>query len=217
MHYTRSKLLLFVVILFLAVTSSSYLISNSVFAATKGPIECTALSDHSTECCQTTTEDDGIEITWCTMCENTDPPSNCSGRYQGPLFDVAPPPSTTTSCPDLNQALDATGNCEPLVQAPEQPPAPTSPPTGGEGVFGSDVLPNPPAGVAPPTEPPAPTSEPTLPPETGQGEEEGTGGGGGIKPPVEDLLPDTGITEQPDVQQPEEPSDQGQDTTGPIT
>ena len=105
-----------------------------------------------------------------------------------------------------------------LPQGDVQQLPPTPPPTGGKGLFGSEVLPTPPAGLAPPTEPPAPTSEPTVPPETGQGEEDGTGGSGGIKPPVKDLLPDTGITEQPDVQQPEEePPNEGQGPAGPLT
>jgi hypothetical protein len=43
--------------------------------------------------------------------------------------------------------------------------------------------------------------------------EDGTGGSDG-----KDLLPDTGITEQPDVQQPEEePSNEGEGPAGPLT
>jgi hypothetical protein len=143
-------------------------------------------------------------ILWCTTCSATYPPSNCGPRYPEPLG-IAPPTATPNPTAPENA----------LPQGNVQQPTPTLPPTKDKGLFGSDVLPTPPAGLAPPTEPSAPTTEPTLPPETGQGEEDGTEGGGGIKPPVKDLLPDTGITEQPDVQQPEGPSSEGE--AGPLT
>jgi hypothetical protein len=56
-----------------------------------------------------------------------------------------------------------------------------------------------------------------VPPETDQGEQDETNDGGGIKPPVKDLLPENGIGGQPDVQQPEEPSNEGAETAGPLT
>jgi hypothetical protein len=159
-------------------------------------------------------------ILWCTTCDDTSPPSNCGPRYPNPVG-IAPPPTTPNPTAPENA----------LPQGDVQQLPPTPPPTRGEGLFGSEVSPTPPAGLAPPTEPSAPISEPTVPPETGQGEEptvppetgqgedDGTGGGGGIKPPVKDLLPETGIEEQPEVQQPEQeqPSGQGQGPAGPLT
>ena len=32
-------------------------------------------------CCQTFTYSDGVEVTYCAACDNTDPPSNCDPRY----------------------------------------------------------------------------------------------------------------------------------------
>jgi hypothetical protein len=95
---------------------------------------------------------------------------------------------------------------------PELKQPPTTPPGPGEP-FGSI----PEGGTAPEVAPP------TIAPEDSQGynrsgTDGGTGAGGGVKPPVKDLLPDTGITEQPDVQQPEEErSNEGEGPAGPLT
>ena len=139
MANAKSLVLAFILFLTVAVVFSSFSKSYVVFAATKGPVECKTMPDSRfQECCQTTTEDDGIEITWCTICDNptVGPATNCGPRY--PQTDeVAPPPPTTTTCPDPNQALGATGNCAPLTQAPEAP-SPKSVPGNllPEGIFG---------------------------------------------------------------------------------
>ena len=158
-------------------------------------------------CCWTDPVTEPFGIRYCQSCLYDIPSGDyiCSDietHYPGMKL---PTPSPTPSVPEGA-----------LPQGEIQQPTPTPPPTGGKGLFGSEVLPTPPTGLAQPTEPPAPTSEPTVPPEA---EEDGTGGGGGIKPPVEDLLPETGIEEQPEVKQPEQeqPSGEGQGPAGPLT
>jgi hypothetical protein len=47
-----------------------------------GPLTCDNLSMGGARCCQTETGSDGIEITYCTLCKNQNPPSDCSPRYQ---------------------------------------------------------------------------------------------------------------------------------------
>jgi hypothetical protein len=83
------------------------------------------------KCCDTITDDEGIEQRWCTLCDNTHPPSNCTPRYQdnsasgggGDNQSVPRPPGTieqpptnvapsTKTCPD-GSAPDANGNCPP--------------------------------------------------------------------------------------------------------
>jgi hypothetical protein len=72
----------------------------------------------------------------------------------------------------------------------------------------------------PPLTPTAPQTPPTIAPEDSQiddqsGTDGGAGGGGGVKPPGgNDLLPDNGVGDQPEVQQPEQ---EGQDQAGPLT
>jgi hypothetical protein len=110
-------------------------------------------------------------------------------------------------------------------------PTTPKPPAGGKGIFGSDVLPTPsisPEGDVsndggtvkqPPTTPIAPPTGPTVAPHDSQGDkEDGIGDGGGVRPPLRDSLPE--IVKEPGVQQPEqeeEPSNEGQDTAGPLT
>jgi hypothetical protein len=86
-----SKPVILLVISFLVVglIYSSYSRSD-VFAkpkVTRGQVECSGKGDPSNpakriKCCQTETDNKGIEIRWCTVCDNTDPPSNCGPRYQ---------------------------------------------------------------------------------------------------------------------------------------
>ena len=183
-----------------------------VFAGTVTDPECKLAPGNVVTCCwiDSTQEYPPKNYEACIECTLTGETWSCGSIYY-PSTEVAPPTSPPTPTPFAPEGA--------LPQGEVQQLPPTPPPTGGKGLFGSEVLPTPPAGLAPPTEPPAPTSDPTVPPETGQGEEDGTGGGGGIKPPVKDLLPDTGITEQPDVQQPEEeqPSNEGEGPAGPLT
>ena len=182
-----------------------------VFAGTVTDPECKLDPGNVVTCCwiDSTPEYPPKNYEACVQCTLTGETWSCGSVYY-PATEVAPP----TSSPTPFVPEDA------LPQGEVQQPTPTPPPTGGKGIFGSDLLPTPPAGLALPTEPPSPTSEPTLPPETSQDEEDGTGGSGdGIKPPVKDLLPDTGIAEQPDVQEPEQeqPSNEGQGPAGPLT
>jgi hypothetical protein len=208
-------------LLIVALVYSSFPKSYMAFASQSSsinPIKCEVQDNPAfIECCRTSSRGPGdIEIHWCTMCDNTNPPSNCGQRY--PEVVALPPPAPSPKGPEGA-----------LPQGEVQQPTPTPPPTGGKGLFGSEVLPTPPAGLAPPTEPPVPpvppptTPVPPVPPPTTPvppvpppGQEDTDDG-------RDDLLPDTGITEQPEVQQPEqeqeqeEPSNEGQETAGPLT
>ena len=87
-----------IVVLIITVIGSSSL--TSVLAkgkVTMGPAKCEDLTDDAVHCCATETGSDGIEITWCTVCDNTNPPSNCTprGMYNPNL-------SPDTSTPDDN-------------------------------------------------------------------------------------------------------------------
>lgn len=78
---------------------------------------CIPHGDGLVECCS---EIKGLQ--WCTICDDTKPPSNCGTRFPEPLG-VAPPPPSTKTCPE-NTALDANGNCAPLTQGPKEPSSP---------------------------------------------------------------------------------------------
>jgi hypothetical protein len=45
-----------------------------------GLVNCEELTGDSVHCCATETGSDGIEIRWCTVCDNTNPPSDCTPR-----------------------------------------------------------------------------------------------------------------------------------------
>jgi len=72
---------------------------------------------------------------WCTICDNTQPPSNCGPRYppngitdggNGPPTNLAPP----KVCPD-GSSPDASGVCPPVTQGTPPPP----PPKGATGTI----------------------------------------------------------------------------------
>jgi hypothetical protein len=143
-----SKPLVLVVISFLivALIYSSFSRSYVAFAETKGPIICrVGYSGFIVYCCQTTTSDDGIEIRWCTMCDNTNPPSNCSPRQpdrNAPPPVLQPklrPPVVTTEPPSV---APPNGSSQTVPGTIEQPPSTvkdnsntTSPPSTSQRVF----------------------------------------------------------------------------------
>ena len=81
-----------IIVLTITIISSSSL--TNVFAkgkVTKGPIECNLIPDTADpntgepgliQCCQTETDSKGVEIKYCTNCDDTVPPSNCGPRFQ---------------------------------------------------------------------------------------------------------------------------------------
>jgi hypothetical protein len=83
--------------LFLAIALifGSYGRPNVAFAkskVTRSPIECDVVADNDLlRCCQTETDSKGIAIKYCTFCDNTAPPSNCSPRVQ--VSELKLPPS----------------------------------------------------------------------------------------------------------------------------
>ena len=60
-----------------------------------GPVKCEALTDETSQWCATETGSDGIEIKWCTMCDNISPPSNCTPREMWNPESSPNPPSTS--------------------------------------------------------------------------------------------------------------------------
>ena len=73
--------------------------------------------DGKTRCCGSEVDDQLVYgytgVTYCTTCDNTSPPSNCSPREKIERQQ----PTTTNMCP-ANTALDRNGNCAPLTQGP---------------------------------------------------------------------------------------------------
>jgi hypothetical protein len=112
----------------LALIWSSYSTPDYVFAkpkATRGNVHCYNFGDVTVKCCQAEYNDRGQEThIWCTLCDKTDPPSNCGPRWDDRArAGLAPPPSTKT-CPD-GSAPDANGNCPPVTQGPRESPPST--------------------------------------------------------------------------------------------
>ena len=92
--------------LFLAITLifASYGRPNVAFAksrgVTRGPVECENTPDNLViTCCQTETDSKGVEIKYCTICENTVPPSNCGPRFEDPTRVKSP----TSDLPTVEQ------------------------------------------------------------------------------------------------------------------
>jgi hypothetical protein len=128
-----------IVVVIAFVCSSTIITQHDVFAKKKkvtvvsrSETYCLGQGDNPTSpakqiaCCQDFTYSDGIEITWCSNCDNTQPPSNCGPRYVlkttgtgGKVVNIPPidtnvAPSTKV-CPD-NSAPDANGKCHPVTQ-----------------------------------------------------------------------------------------------------
>jgi hypothetical protein len=67
----------------------------------RGLIDCVPFANvDEVQCCQTETDDKGIEIKWCTDCVNTSPPSNCGPRYQEAGIGETPPPAGPSVLPE---------------------------------------------------------------------------------------------------------------------
>jgi hypothetical protein len=132
---------IFVVISILIVSLIYSSFSRSyVFAAiSKSPIKCQVTPYPTfTECCQTTTDKKGIEIHWCTLCDNTDPPSHCGPRYPEQVARLRLPGITTE--PPL--VAPPNGSSQTVPGTIEQPPSTvkdnsntTSPPSTSQRVF----------------------------------------------------------------------------------
>ncbi len=73
-----------IIVLTITIISSSSL--TDVLAkgkVAKGPIECNLIPNSDLiQCCQTETDSKGVEIKYCTNCDDTVPPSNCTPRFQ---------------------------------------------------------------------------------------------------------------------------------------
>lgn len=111
-----SKAVVLVVASFLLVVLVFSLVSIPVFARrSNGPITCHVPDipyapplPPQIECCQTVTDSEGIAITYCTLCDDTEPPSNCSPRYtvhQGTTTTGVPTPPTSGTLPVNNTGV----------------------------------------------------------------------------------------------------------------
>jgi hypothetical protein len=131
----NKKAMILVIISFLtiALLFSSLSRSDVVFARsniTYGEVQCENFGDFTVKCCQNQTDTStGKTTRYCTTCNKTNPPSNCSPRYvegvqgEGAISNSLPPSSTIT-CPN-GSAADASGNCPPpvAVQTLKQQPS----------------------------------------------------------------------------------------------
>ena len=64
-----------------AIYSSSYMFQGFVEAVIDGGISCSPQGDGKTYCCADILDKNGYtSTTYCTMCDDTKPPSNCSPR-----------------------------------------------------------------------------------------------------------------------------------------
>ena len=125
------KPLIFVVIAVLVValiysSSSTFLVFGKKRVI---EIDCYP-QDGKTRCCGSEVDDSLHHIydpgytgvTYCTTCDNTSPPSNCTPREKIERQQPTTTTTTTNMCPD-GSAPDANGNCPPVTQGPKGPPS----------------------------------------------------------------------------------------------
>lgn len=75
----------FLIMSFIFTLVTAIFFSSNVVAkqsVTRGPMECNVTDRGYMHCCQNETGNGGIEMRWCTVCDNTSPPSNCLPSYQ---------------------------------------------------------------------------------------------------------------------------------------
>ena len=120
----RSLTFVVISVLIVALVYSSLPKTYVTFASQSSsitPIKCEVADNPAfVECCQTSKRGPGdIEIHWCTMCDNTDPPSNCGERY--PSTDIGPPPPPGPGRP-LGSIPEGGGVLPELQQNPQSQP-----------------------------------------------------------------------------------------------
>jgi hypothetical protein len=99
-------------------TNKTYLCEETEFTRPQGKVECCDNIDGKI---------------WCTLCDNTSPPSHCGMRYPGRTVGETAPPTNVAPpkvCPD-GSSPDANGVCPPVTQG--TPPSP--PPKGATGAI----------------------------------------------------------------------------------
>lgn len=153
---STSKRLTIAIISFLVVAFvyGSYIRSDVSAAVSRGPITCTSsgwspsgpqsiLGVPGRTCCQTETDDEGIEIKWCTDCATSRPTgSQCGNRYQALDSSTSPTPPPPGPKVPLENVL-------PGGEVFQELTTPSSPPQLGETS----------PGIAPPTAPEADEEE----------------------------------------------------------
>lgn len=129
-----------------------------------GEYTCDPVVGGKVECCAI---DFNTGDTWCTTCDDTSPPSNCSEAELQMGLEQPPTPPTPPLTP---RGAPTLGEIAPEVEQPPTPPQPT-PRTPGQSVLpGEGVLQQPPADdgteeVAPRRVEPPTADEATQPPE----------------------------------------------------
>jgi hypothetical protein len=108
----------------------------SALPVTRGPITCDypatrdpyRVTPFAKTCCQTETDDEGIEIKWCVHCDTSKPEgSQCGNRYQA--LETSPSPPSGPKVP-LENILPG-GEAFQELTTPSSPPGPFVPPQGG--------------------------------------------------------------------------------------
>lgn len=159
-----TKIVVLVAMPFLLFFSLAYNFSSmdSLAIKAKWDMGCTTVKEGGVtkETCCTWETDSKTEVwtEYCTTCTvGTDDP--CDHKQTD--FAVAPPSPSPSPTPMVPENA--------LPQGEVQQLTPTPPPTGGKGIFGSNILPTQPTGIAPPTTTttPSPSPQTTPPPTTG--------------------------------------------------
>jgi hypothetical protein len=81
----HTKFVIFVVIVFLTISLIYSSFSRPILALKiikYGEIQCENFGDRTVKCCQNQTDEKGETHRYCTTCDKTDPPSNCSPRWE---------------------------------------------------------------------------------------------------------------------------------------
>jgi hypothetical protein len=121
----HTNFVIFMVIMFLAISLIYSSFSRPILALkviTYGAIQCENFGDHTVKCCQNQTDEKGDTHRWCTTCDKTDPPSNCSPRFE------------ESSGPSKPQSLKS------VLPSSSAPPSSVVPPSTSEQSNNTSVL-----------------------------------------------------------------------------
>jgi len=121
-------------LLVIALIFSSYSRSD-VFAkgkVTTGSLDCTSGINGREMCCQDETGSQGIVIRWCTICDATSPPSNCTPRFNSGSIPITPPKSNDGGSPKDSGVLPQ-GTTPPESSVNNPPTNDNNPPTKDQG------------------------------------------------------------------------------------
>jgi hypothetical protein len=166
-----SKVVVFVVASFLLVTLICSLVSLPIVFALKaiGPQSCTShpnqlgpsgtIGVNLTLCCQSFTDSEGIEVTYCTACDDTNPPSHCTKPF---ILRTGGLTNGQTGLPGRLPTLGYTGTRGLTGNPPSTGTAPATPSNNTVKQFPGSILPNKTGNVIPPKFPIPPVTVHSL-------------------------------------------------------